>query len=231
MDRAREPRGSDGPLEDSRRRVGILTTDGALVVTSWDAALAAMTGIAAERAHGRPLVDLVPDLDARGILPLIKESLSAGASRVLAPALHRYLIPCPPAAPSAEFDRMQQRVALGPLRDQERGAGLVFMIEDVTARLEQERQLARELRAADPAARIRAIEQLRAVEPVDGIGPLATAIADDNWQVRRAAVRSLADRTDLPLVEALLTRTSGQSLGLQRPEQRTGAALDDRGRT
>ena len=87
------------------------------------------------------------------------------------------------------------------------------MIEDVTARLEQERQLARELRAADPAGRIRAIEQLRAVEPVDGIGPLATAIADDNWQVRRAAVQSLAGRTNLALVEALPHRNFGTIIG------------------
>jgi len=44
------------------RRIGILTTDTALVVTSWDAALTAMTGLDSANATGRPLGDIVPDL-------------------------------------------------------------------------------------------------------------------------------------------------------------------------
>jgi HEAT repeat protein len=186
------------------RRVGILTTDTALVVTSWDATLAAMTGIDAAHARGRSITAIVPDLEARGLIGVVREPLVSGAPQVLAPALHHYLIPCPPAAPSADFDHMQQRVVIGALRDDERTAGLVITIEDVTVRMERERRLARQLADADPAERLRAIEQLSATEPVDGAGPLASAIGDDDWQVRRVAVRALAGRSDQTLVEALV---------------------------
>ena len=64
------------------RRIGILTTDGDLVVRSWDGALASMTGIAAEQAVGRPLTELVPDLESRGLLRLFRETLSTGAPSV-----------------------------------------------------------------------------------------------------------------------------------------------------
>lgn len=187
------------------RQVGILTTGADLVVTSWDEVLAAMTGIAAADARGRALEVVVPDLAARGLLPIIREPLVSGAPQVLAPALHRCLIPCPPAAPSADFDRMQQRVVIGALRDDDRIVGLVITIEDVTERVEQERRLARELRRHDPAVRMRAVAELAAADPVDGLGPLGDAIADEDWQVRRAAVRSLAARTDQPMVEALVS--------------------------
>ena len=52
-----------------------------------------MTGI----APGGPaaaLNELVPDLSARASRPL-REPLVSGAAQVLAPALHKFLIPCP----------------------------------------------------------------------------------------------------------------------------------------
>ena len=124
---------------------------------------------------------------------------------MLAPALHKFLIPCPPLEPSDEFDRMQQRVVIGALRDEEHAVGLVVSIEDVTARLEQERRLARQLRDADPAVRARAVKQLSTIEPLEGVGPLASAIGDEDWQVRRSAVKALAHRNDASLVDAIVT--------------------------
>jgi len=186
------------------RQVGILTTDTALVVSAWDAALAAMTGIAAEEARGRPLADLVPDLEPRGLLSLIRDPLVTGAPQVLAPAIHRYLIPCPPTTPCG-FDRMQQRVVIGALRDEQRIVGLAITIEDVTARVERERRLAASLRNADPAARLRAIAEIEIAEPLDGLGPLGDVLGDEDWRVRRAAVHALAARADPHLVEAIVS--------------------------
>jgi HEAT repeat protein len=186
------------------RRLGILTTDTLLVVTSWDSGLAAMTGIDPARAIGRPLGDVVPDLETRGLLAAVREPLESGAPRVLAPALHGHLVPCPPAEPSAHFSTMQQRVVIGALQDEHETVGLIVTIEDVTARLDQERSLAEDLRHANPEARRRAIEQLAALEPVEGIGPLHRAIGDDDWQVRRRAVQALAARSDQTLVDALI---------------------------
>jgi HEAT repeat protein len=186
------------------RRIGILTTDPALVVTSWDASLTAMTGIAGAAAVGRALTDVVPDLESRHLLAILREPLETGACRVLAPALHGYLIRCP-SPPGSRFDHMRQRVVVGPLRDADRTVGLAITVEDVTGRLEREQALASQLRHADAATRLRAIAALEQHEPVDGVGPLQQAIADDDWQVRRSAVRALASRRDPSVVEALVT--------------------------
>jgi HEAT repeat protein len=189
----------------SARRIGILTTDTALVVTSWDASLAAMTGLDGAEAAGRPLTEVVPDLEARGLLEVLREPLESGAARVLAPALHGHLIPCPPATPSAHFGRMQQRVVIGALREGNDTVGLIITVEDVTERLDREHALAEELRHASPDARMRAIEHLASVEPVDGIGPVSHALGDDEWRVRRTAVEALAGRRDPALVGALVS--------------------------
>src|SRR6185295_16111691 len=83
--------------------------------------------------------------------------------------------------------------------------GLIVTVEDVTERLDREHALADQLRHASPDARVRAIEHLAAIEPVDGLGPLHQAIADDDWQVRRSAVQALAGRRDASLVDALIS--------------------------
>jgi len=200
-----------GPARDASAagRIGILTTDTALTVTSWDAGLAAMTGIAADAAVGQRLTTVVPDLEARRLLDAVREPLETGAVRVLAPALHHYLIACPPAGPS-RFDRMRQRVVIGPLKDGDDTVGLAITIEDVSERLEREHTLATELQHADPRVRLHAIKTLQTYEPVDGAGPLAHAMGDDDWQVRRTAVRALASRSDRSILEALVAALRDQ---------------------
>jgi HEAT repeat protein len=196
-----EARGSEG----EPRRIGILTTDDRLVITSWDAALASMTTIDAGDAIGRPLTEIVPDLESRGLLGIVRSTLVTGAPTVLAPAFHKYLIPAPVAGPSSRYDQMQQRVAIGALVEGERATGLLITIEDVTERLELEHRLAGELREGNPGERMRAIERLAALSPVEGLGPLPSAMADEDWQVRRAAVDALAGRRDPALVDALVS--------------------------
>ena len=185
--------------------VGVLTTDLGLVVLSWDAALERMTGIRAADAKGRSLEDIVPSLAFRPALELLREPLVSGALQVLAPAIHKNLIPCPPLEPSAVFTEMQQRVVAGALRDEARVVGLVITIEDVTKRIELEREVAAKLRDADPATRLAAVNRLAAGGPTGDLGPLGSAMRDEHWQVRHAAVRALAERSDLDLVEALVT--------------------------
>ena len=45
---------------------------------------------------------------------------------------------------------MQQRVTIGPLREDERIVGVIVAVEDVTARLDAERELALALQSTDP---------------------------------------------------------------------------------
>jgi HEAT repeat protein len=187
----------------AERRIGVFTTDVDLVIKSWDPALEQMTGITAADACGRDLHALVPDLAARVPPQLLREPLVSGSVQVLAPALHKYLIPCPPAEPSAEFDCMQQRVVVGALRNDEGAAGLVVTVEDVTARLERERELARQLREGAPADRVAAIRRLAELDS-EGVGPIGHALGDDDWQVRRAAVRALAAKRDAALVDTVI---------------------------
>src|SRR5215213_5724553 len=106
-------------------QIGVFTTDTHLVIRVWDAGLARLTGISEESASGQDLTAVLPDLEKRGLLNRFQRSLAEGVVEVLAPAFHHYLIPCAPLTPAKRFDRMQQRVNIAPLRENERIAGLI----------------------------------------------------------------------------------------------------------
>jgi HEAT repeat protein len=184
--------------------IGIFTTDTTLVVQTWDGWLAEATGIPREDAVGRALADLLPDVVTRGFLERFHEALTTGAVQVLAPALHHYLIPCALRTPSARFEYMQQRVTIGPLRDRDHISGVMVAIEDVTARLEAERELAEALASEDPRVRKDAADAVRSAEGPNPPDALAPALADDNWRVRQAAVHGLASAADPNFMRALV---------------------------
>ena len=158
-------------------RIGVFTTDSHLVIQVWDAALAQLTGISEETAAGQALTVLLPELEQRGLLKRFQRSLNEGVVEVLAPAFHHYLIPCAPLTPAKDFDRMEQRVTIAPLRDDHSIAGLIVTIEDVTERLEREREVST---------------------------PILAALSDDDWQVRRAAVSEVSQRAAPEAIAALL---------------------------
>jgi len=144
---------------EPRLQIGVLAVDADLVVRTWDAWMAENTGVSADEACGRPLTEVVPSLAPRGLLPRFHQVLASGEVQVLAPAFHHYLVPCPPRHASG-FDRMQQRVTLGPLMEGDRVVGVMATIEDVTQRIERERALAADLRADDWKVRRAAIADL-----------------------------------------------------------------------
>ena len=157
--------------------IGVFTTDVHLVIQVWDAALARLTGISEEAASGRALTAVVPDLETRGLLQRFRRSLGEGVVEVLAPAFHHYLIPCDPLTPAKHFDKMQQRVTIAPLREDAAMVGLIVTIEDVTDRLEHEREQSQ---------------------------PMLAALSDEDWTVRRAAVREASQRAAPEAITALL---------------------------
>jgi len=175
-------------------RLGILTVDGALTIRGWDAWIAATSRVPPAAAIGQPLAAVVPGLAARGLLARFEQVLRTGEVQVLAPAFHHYLIPCPPAEPSPHFEQMQQRVTLGPIRDGTNITGVMATVEDVTARLDRERELAASLRADDWQARRAAVDELARHADLD----LAQAIVETlrhehrNFNVLSSALQLLS---------------------------------------
>src|ERR1051325_5994384 len=158
-------------------QIGVFTTDTDLVIRVWDAALARLTGISAESALGQELTALLPDLEKRGLLKRFQRSLNEGVVEVLATAFHHYLIPCVPVTPAKHFDQMQQRVTIAPLRDDHSIAGLIVTVEDVTERLEREREFA---------------------------SPILDKLSDEDWRVRREAVQEVSQRAAPEAIAALV---------------------------
>jgi HEAT repeat protein len=184
--------------------LGVFTTDTALIVHVWDDWLAAVTGIPAADVRGRHIFEVVPDFEARGFRARFEDVVTTGAVQVLAPAFHHFLIPCPTRVASAHFDRMQQRVTIGPLRDGEALVGVMVTIEDVTARLDAERELAAALEAPDVETRRAAADRIAAATRLEAPDRLRHVLADDDPVVRRAGVRGLARTTDSAFVMSLI---------------------------
>lgn len=203
-------------LTPSDNSIGVFTTDAGLVIQIWDAALARLTGISADAACGRTLVELLPNLEERRLLARFRRVLDEGVIEVLAPVFHHYLIPCPPATASEHFDQMQQRVTIAPLRDDRRIVGALVTVEDVTARLERERALSEQLAHADEDERLSAARTLAGDESLEPAQPLLGALKDESWRVRRAAIEGLSRRAAPDAIAALLAsvRENHYHLGL-----------------
>lgn len=183
----------------------MLTVDRSVVVRTWSRWLEAATGMGAADVQGRPLADVIPDLESRNLLERFHRVLASGEAQVLAPAFHHYLVPCPPRAPSPHFTRMQQRVTLGPLREGTAIVGVMAAIEDVTARLDIERRLAAELRSPDPVVRQRASDELAAASSLFTPRVFTDVLRDGDWQVRRTAVEGMRRHASTDLLASLFS--------------------------
>ena len=188
--------------------VGLFTTDLKLAIQLWDAALERMTGITHAEATGRPVVEVIPGLrDRAPVLARFEQTLKEGTVEVLAPALHRFLIPCPTSFPSTHFKEMRQQVRIAPLLDDDVICGLIVTIEDVTQRIENEIDLAAALRDSDPSVRLDAARELAAAEDplaVEIAAPVIEGLDDPDWKVRRNLVDSLSHRGGADAIQALL---------------------------
>jgi HEAT repeat protein len=153
-----------------KSQFGIFTTDTRLVVRTWDAWLEEVTSRSAEDVCGKRLTEAFPEIEKRDLVAPFLRVLQHGAVELLAPALHEYLIACPPRVRSARFSNMQQRTVIAPLRDGEKVSGLVVTIEDVTVRRENESVAAGALSSEDWRTRRQAVEHLVA-EPEQATVP------------------------------------------------------------
>jgi HEAT repeat protein len=184
--------------------VGVFTTDAGLIIDSWDDWLVRATGIPASIAIGQPLTKLFPDLEPRGMLARFQRVLTEGVVEVLAPIFHHYLLACPPRTPSRYFDRMQQRVTIAPLRENDPIVGTIVSIEDVTARLDHERTLSEQMASGDEKVRLKAARSLAEQDALESATPLLGALGDESWRVRRQAVDGLLRHGGQTAVKSLL---------------------------
>lgn len=191
-------------MSSIKQMVGIFTTDANLVIRSWDSWLAQVTGIPVDAARGAHALTLFPDLGPRGMIARFERVLTKGVVEVLAPTFHHYLIACAPVQPSKRFDKMQQHVTIAPLREQEEIVGAIVTIEDVTARLDRERDLAEQLRSIDEPTRLRAAEALAEEEAQSMTEKLIGSIGDESWRVRKAAADGLARKAGAEEINILL---------------------------
>ena len=191
-------------MSSVEQRVGIFTTDANLVVRSWDGWLALATGIDPENARGQALVALFPELKTRGMIARFERVLAKGVVEILAPTFHHYLIACAPVAPSKRFDKMQQHVTIAPLRENESVVGTIVTIEDVTARLDRDRDLTEQLASPDEPTRLRAAEALAEDDALSSTKGLASFLGDESWRVRKAVVEGLARKAGADEVNILL---------------------------
>ena len=184
--------------------VGIFITNANLVIRSWDSWMVSATGISAESAIGTGLVSLFPELETRGLIARFERVLATGVVEVLAPTFHHYLIPCAPLTPSKRFDKMQQHVTIAPLREQQSIVGAIVTIEDVTSRLERERDLAEQLASADEPTRLRAASAIAREDDQSAGGRLIGSLGDESWRVRKTVVDGLARKAGEEEVNVLL---------------------------
>lgn len=185
--------------------IGVLTTDAAMVVLSWDEWLAVATSIPRERAVGRELAALVPAFDERDLRGRFTETISSGAVQIFSSALHGPLFPCAPRFRSRHFALMQQRVTIGPLLDGDRIVGLMITVQDVTAQLETERNIAAALTSGDPDIRRSAADAIASNAQFESIESFSAALGSDDWRVRRAAVDALAVAANHDLLRSVLS--------------------------
>jgi PAS domain S-box-containing protein len=101
--------------------LGVYTVDAALVITSWNQRMVEMSGVSAEAALGSKLVELFPNLIKEGVVDRLNQVLQSGTKAKLR-LLHRQL---------DGTNRFQKR-RLAPLFDEEKIAGVVVIVEDIT---------------------------------------------------------------------------------------------------
>jgi len=127
---------------------GIVTTDTALRIVSWNRWLVTATGISEESAVGRPLLDVLPSFVERGFDQYYADAL-AGAVTVLSYALHRFILPS--RAGAAHEPPLPQRGRIGPLADRAEIVGTITIIEDVSERVATERELRAQIASSEAA--------------------------------------------------------------------------------
>src|SRR5687767_3444777 len=127
---------------------GIITTDAALRVVSWNRWLVNATGISEQGAVGRPLLEVLPSFVERGFDHCYQDALS-GVVIVLSHSLHRFILPS--RAADGREQPAPQSARIGPLWDGAEVVGTITIVEDVSERVNTERELRAQIATSEAA--------------------------------------------------------------------------------
>lgn len=120
---------------------GLLVTDTALRLKSWNRWLEIKTGRAADSVLGRPLFDVFPDLAARRIEPYYRQALG-GQTVILSQRFHKFIFAMNTVLGPQRVVPMQQTVRIVPIVGEDSSIrGTLTMIDDVTERVVVEGEL------------------------------------------------------------------------------------------
>lgn len=184
--------------------IGIFTTDKDLKITTWDDWLEVATGIKKSEVKNKALETIIPDFEKRNIKKRFLNVLENGVVEVLSPVFHHCIIDCKPLKPSNIFEKMQQRVTVAPLKENETIVGTIVTIEDLTEKMERERQFSEKLKSQNEAERLSAVQFFVQEEKVENKGIFKDILKDDSWRVRKVAVDALKSKTDLDIIATLI---------------------------
>lgn len=183
---------------------GILTTDSALRISSWNQWLATHSGIAPEIVVGRPLFEVFPDIEQRRLGDYFHRAL-AGEVSVLSTALHRYLLPMPSTVRETFDPQMRQTARIAPLNFGEKVMGTITIIEDVSQR-EFQAVLVRRQHAREQLLSWALAHLLQSVDPLKDVSALFPKISEE-FQLESyfTYLLSPAEKTALPFPTSGLT--------------------------
>jgi PAS domain S-box-containing protein len=139
---------------------GLFATDRNLQIIVWNRWMEIHTGEPASAMLGRSLLELYPDLTARGLDQYYRDAL-AGRVGLISQGLHRYVVRMRPTNHGLSFDEMPQNARIGPLLDGQDVIGTVTTLDDVSDRLKSEAELRKQL-DIQQRARVTAEQALRA---------------------------------------------------------------------
>lgn len=123
---------------------GILVVDKNLVILNWNQWLAAHSNRSASSMIGRPLSEAIPDLAERRLDIFFQQALD-GQVVLMSQRFHRYLIPLIPDDERLGLPYMPQTARISPLLEDGQVIGAIALIEDVTDRVRQEKELGRRI--------------------------------------------------------------------------------------
>ncbi len=201
-------------MNHTEQTIGIFTTDVTLKIRSWDSWLAGVTGLTADVVRDINLLDIFPEIPARGQQDHFQRVLSGGGLEKFSPPAYPYLIPCLPRTYSKRFEYMQQQVTIAPLREANGIVGTIVTVEDVTPQLDREhelQELSSQLKSTDESLRVRAAQSLaKQNEPGHNADKLVEALGDESWRVRQVAVENIIQSGGADAVTTLVRKIRDQ---------------------